>query len=449
MNKGIAFGAAATTVLNDLAVLFVFLLLGFFLRQKIKPLQKLFLPASLIGGAVALVLGPQVLNIIAIPKTWGGLATPMINVVLTCTIFGTILSKAKIKSYAGAINLIVLTYFAQMVVGTLVGIGLSTFWPNLPYSWGLMSVFTYWGGHGAATTAGTLFESMGVDGMVSLGIIMATLGLIIAMLAGMTVVNYGVRRGWATNMSKESASGADIVIPLPKDKQKPLGFSTIPSDAVNGLAMQACFVLLSMWLGRFLFLSLAKIPVAQIAYVMGKIPALLHGIVGAIIVWSVMRALKLDGYADKEAVDNISGVALEICICAATATLNLKLFASFLAPILIHMVAIIALMTFICCVLVRRWEGKDWFELCLMAYGQGHGSTPSGLALARCIDPDHKSTNWEAFGVALGVITPVTSTLAAVLPMAAMQSQWIPVGIGAVVSLACVFFGEKVLRKEV
>lgn len=447
MNKGLAFGAAATTVLNDLAVLMVFLLLGFVLRQKIKPLQKLFLPASLIGGAVALILGPQVAGLIAIPKTWGGLATPMINVVLTCTIFGTILNKSKIKSYAGAINLIVLTYFAQMLVGTLVGLGLSKVWTGMPSTWGIMSIFTYWGGHGAATTAGTLFESMGQQGMVSLGIIMATLGLIIAMLAGMTVVNFGVRRGWATNMTEASAKGEEIKLPIPVAEQKSLGKATIPSDAVNGLAMQLCFVLLSMWLGKVLFTSLAQVPVPQFAAIMSKIPALLHGIVGAIIVWGVMRQFKLDGFADKQAVDNISGVALEVCICAATATLNLKLFASFLAPILIHMVVIIALMTFICCVLVRRWEGKDWFELCLMAYGQGHGSTPSGLALARCIDPDHKSNNWEAFGVALGVFTPITSTLAAVLPIAAVQSPWIPIGLGAVVTAICVFCGEKLLRK--
>lgn len=444
----IAAGKVFSVAVDDLAVLLVFLLIGLVLRQVIKPLQKLFLPAGLVGGALALILGPQVLGLIEIPSTWSGMATPMINVVLTCTMFGTILSKSKIKTYAGAINLIILTYFAQMAVGTLVGIGLGKIWPDLPYSWGVMSVFTYWGGHGAATTAGTLFEDMGVSGMLSLGIILATLGLIIAMVAGMVVVNFGVRRGWATNMTVEK-SGEDIGNGfIPKEQQKSLGHATVSSDAINGLALQLAFVLLSMWLGKMIFTNLAKVPVAPIANVMGKIPALLYGIVGAAIVWAIMRKTHLDGYADKEAVDNISGVALEICICSATATLNLKLFASFLAPILIHMVCIIALMTIICVLLVRRWLKKDWFELCLMAFGQGHGSTPSGLALARCVDPDHKSTSWEAFGVALGCFSPVTSTLAAVLPILAVQSQWIPVGIGTAVTIACLLFGELVIRKQ-
>ena len=101
------------TAVTDLTLLMVFLLLGFVIREIVKPLQKLFLPSALIGGAVALILGPQVLGLIDIPESWSEMATPMINIVLTCTMFGTVLNKSKIKTYAGAINLVILTYFAQ------------------------------------------------------------------------------------------------------------------------------------------------------------------------------------------------------------------------------------------------------------------------------------------------------------------------------------------------
>jgi len=444
----IAISNVFTAAVDDLAILLVFLLVGLVLRQLITPLQKLFLPAGLVGGTLALILGPQVLGVIDIPNTWGGMATPMINIVLTCTIFGTVINKEKLKTYAGAINLIIFTYVAQMIVGTLSGIGLSKIWPELPYSWGVMAVFTYWGGHGAATTAGTLFEDLGNSGMLSLGIILATLGLIVAMVAGMAVVNYGVRRGWASNMSRNVNDGTKKKALIPLEDQKSLGKATVSSDAINGLALQLCFVLLSMLVGKVLFTLLAKIPIEPVANIMSKIPSLLHGIVGAIIVWSVMRKTKLDGFADQDAIGNISGVALEICICSATATLNLELFALYLAPILIHMVVIILLMTFICIILLKRWMKKDWFELCLMAFGQGHGSTPSGLALARCVDPDHKSISWEAFGVALGVVTPFTSMSAALLPIVAMQSQWLPVIIGGVATIVCLLIGELIIKRK-
>ena len=123
------------------------------------------------------------------------------------------ISKETLKKYAGAINVIFLTYFAQMIFGTLVGVALSENWPEMPYAWGLMAIFTYWGGHGAATTAGTLFEQMGNEGMLSLGI------------------------------------------------------ATVSSDVVNGLALQLAIVLLCMFVGEHLFKSLAKVPIPAFASV--------------------------------------------------------------------------------------------------------------------------------------------------------------------------------------
>ncbi len=447
MTNAVAFGRVFTVATSDLVLLMVFLLLGVFLLRICRPLKNLFLPAGLIGGAVALILGPQVLGWIEIPATWAGMATPMINIVLTTTIFGSMISKETLKKYAGAINVIFLTYFAQMIFGTLCGVVLSEKWPDMPYAWGMMAIFTYWGGHGAATTAGTLFEQMGNEGMLSLGIIMATLGLIVAMLAGMVWVNIGARLGWS-QYTKKSAGAGEAVVLLPEKDRRPLGVGTVSSDVVNGLAMQLAIVMLCMFVGEKLFKSLAMVPVPAFASVMKTIPALLHGIIGAFIVWYVMRKTHTDSYADLEGIKNIGGTALEICVCSATATLNLKLFAAYFVPILIHMVFIILLMSFITMVLLRRWLKRDWFELALMAFGQGHGSTPSGLALARCVDPEYKSDNWKAFGLAMGITTPFTSTFAAILPPLAMQSMWYVVALGGAVTLGCVLFGELVVRRQ-
>ena len=247
---------------------------------------------------------------------------------------------------------------------------------------------------------------------------------------------------------KNTDNKEDAPILLTGDQRKPIGFTTISSDVVNSLAFQLALVLLCMFVGKVLFTTLAKVPIAPFALVMSKIPALLYGIVGAFIVWFILRKTHTDGYADVKTIKNIGGVALEICVCSATATLDLELFASYLAPILLHMVCIILLMCFICMFLLRRWLKKDWFELALMAFGQGHGSTPSGLALARCVDPNSKSYAWEAFGMAIGVATPFTSLFAAVLPAVAMQSQWIIVGLGAIVTVVCVLFGELIIRRQ-
>lgn len=433
-----------STVAHDMMILMVFLLTGFVLRELIKPLQKIFLPAGVIGGTLALVMGPQVLGMIEIPKAWSGMASPMINIVLTCMIFGTVINRGKIKTYVGAIIIVALTYFAQLFVGTISGIGLSKIWPDLPYGWGIMTVFTFWGGHGAGSSAGALFEDLGVENMLSMGIVLATLGLIVAMIVGMILVNIGIRKGYATNL-KEGGTGK--IEPdggvIPVEKQKSLGKATVSSSGINGLALQVCFIMLSMWIGERIFKLIAMaIPQAT------NIPALLYGIVGAAILWAVMQKTKLDRYVDEMSVNTISGVALEVCIIAATATMNLTVFATYFLPITIHSIVITALMIFICMVVVRRWIKKDWFELAMLYFGQGTGSAPSGLALARCVDPDRKAISWDAFGVASGVFAPVSSTLVALLPILAMQSLWAVAGIGAAATVGLVLFGELVLKKS-
>ena len=84
-------------VVGDLGYLSLFLLAGLALRELVKPLQKLFLPAGLIGGVLALVMGPQVLGWIQIPKTFGGMAGPMIDIVLTCMILGTTVNRDRLR----------------------------------------------------------------------------------------------------------------------------------------------------------------------------------------------------------------------------------------------------------------------------------------------------------------------------------------------------------------
>ena len=53
-----------TELLKAVAILGVFLLIGAFLRAKAPFFRKLLLPASVIGGFLALIVGPRVLNLI-------------------------------------------------------------------------------------------------------------------------------------------------------------------------------------------------------------------------------------------------------------------------------------------------------------------------------------------------------------------------------------------------
>lgn len=57
-------------MLYALGVLSMFLLLGTYIRAKVGFLQRTFIPASVIGGFILLVLGPIGVGLLPIPKDW-------------------------------------------------------------------------------------------------------------------------------------------------------------------------------------------------------------------------------------------------------------------------------------------------------------------------------------------------------------------------------------------
>lgn len=431
------------TVFNDLMFVFLFLFIGFVIREIVKPFQKLFIPASVIGGLIALILGPQVFGMIELPETFSSMAGPMINVVLTAMVLGTAISKVKVKTYASVTNMVSFTYFAQLAVGATVGLILSKLWTALPDHWGVMGVFGYWGGHGASAAAGALFQELGIEGSLGIGMIFATLGLILAILVGMVLVNWGIRKGYGQEVQKESGNSHFYGGTIPKEKQVSIGEGVVSANGINSMALQFALIMVSIFLGSQIFKGIAIIfPGAA------NIPSLLYGMVGAGIIWGIMLKTKLDSYVDKKSINTLSGIALEICILSAVATLNLDLVTSLFVPIIIYTVLIILLMLVIFIVFGKRWIKNDWFETNLIIFGQGLGSTPTGFALARSVDPNQQTTSWEAFGVGVGLFALISSTLVAVIPFLAIKSDLLVIGLGLAVSIVNIIFGELLREKR-
>ena len=95
-------------------LLAVFMLMGFFIREYIKPLQKLFLPASLIGGLLILLLGQQVLGVVTVPDSYSGIPNVLIDIVMASLVFGVSFNRDKIFSYLDYVCVPMTAYGLQM-----------------------------------------------------------------------------------------------------------------------------------------------------------------------------------------------------------------------------------------------------------------------------------------------------------------------------------------------
>ena len=117
-----------SAILTDLTVLGVFLLLGMVIRQIVKPLQKIFLASSIIGGLLLLALGPQCLDLVAVPESFSGYSGAMIRFIMCALVFGTDISRNKLESYGDYMMVVHSVYGWQMALGLGLGVVMCKIW---------------------------------------------------------------------------------------------------------------------------------------------------------------------------------------------------------------------------------------------------------------------------------------------------------------------------------
>lgn len=383
------------TLRNDLLLVAIFMVIGFLVRERVKILQQLFLPSSLIGGAILLALGQQGVGLIEIPDSLGQFPGALIGIIMASLVFGVNISKNKIQSYLEYSCITMTAYGMQMGLGVVLGALLQRFWPGLPDGWGVMGVFSFHGGHGTAAAAGSEFEKYGLGQNMAVGMVLSTIGLVVAMIIGMMIVNYGIRRGWAAYV-KDPSRQPDYFYGgvLPTEQRKSIGQTVTTSISINHLALQFAWLMISYWMGKTLFGILGNyIPFLQ------SMPDVLYGILGGAICWQLLRIAGLSHFADIKTIKMISSFLLEIVVFSAVATLDLEFVSGNIGPILIYSVVLCSLSIAIILVLSRRFLKDEWFEKACMAIGAATGNTSTGLALLRALDPDSQSSAGDAHGI--------------------------------------------------
>lgn len=417
------------SLLKDFQVLAALMILAFIIREHSKPIQKLYIPTSMLAGFLGLVLGPQVLDLMEIPKSFGSYAGVLINVVLTCIVFSITFSKERLLHYIDYTCVCIAIWGMQLFVGLPLGNALSKFWPTLPEGWGLLGVFSFWGGHGTAGAAGTALEKLGSEGALGMGMILSTIGLVSAVTAGMVFVNWGIRKGWA-QYTKVPASGYDPSLGgvLEQDKQKPLGNLRVSASGINALVFQVCMILFCMWLGGIVFKTLGAFVPALL-----KVNAMVHGMLGAALVRTFMWKTKTDGYLCKSTVNQVSGCALDVLILGAVATIKLSLVSTFIVPILIYAFVSLGLTLVLGAYFCKKICREEWFERACCLFGMASGAVPTGLALVRAVDPEGKCSAPDAQGIASSAWSPVFGSMPAILPGLYFSSYISCVGIGGAI----------------
>lgn len=380
-----------THFIYSIGLLSLFLLIGVALRAKIKILQNLFLPASVIGGFLLLMLPipKEYINIYV--KIPGFLIVPIVASIP----LGLSFSNNK-KSFENILphGLIMMgVTMAQMGVGIISYLFLRKFIPNIYQIFGAELEFAFAGGHGTIGMLSNMLKEKNLsywDISQGVGSTFATFGLVGGILFGMVIINAGARKKMCNYVENPENIPLSLKIGYEKniEKQNSLGRETTFSTSIDTLGFHTALILGVTALSYFVFNFVKE---NKIMY-LKSINIWTYAIFIMFIVWGVMCKLNLKYLVDSKVKAKFSGMLTEYAIISAIASMPIKLIAQYIFPIIL--VSIIGFLVTAVYIFIfsKLFIKKDWFEHAIISFGMNTGIFITGLLLLRITDPELKSS---------------------------------------------------------
>ena len=427
------------------AILSVLLVAGKILRVQIPLLQKLYLPSSIVGGLLGLLLVTCFREHVPESLTDEMRQMPgfLINVIFATLFLGG--GVPKIRNLAASV-LPQLT-LAQIVVWGqyVVGVGLAGFLlvPAFKVSpaFGNLLELGFEGGHGTVGGMSEAFKAHGWEDGIALGYTVATAGMICGIALGMCLVNWAYARGYIKTVrpfGKRSLNERRGI--HPKDARPSAGRQTVLPDSVDSLAWHIAIVGIAVLIGFGILqgckaAEIALFPEAKTRLFLG-FPMFPLCMVGGALLQIVARLVKVDLLVDREQMTRISGAALDYLALSAVTTIQLSVVVANWMPLTIMVVAGIVWTVFAVMFFSPRLFKEAWFERGIAEFGQASGVTATGLLLLRTVDPDSKTIAAASFAGKQLLHEPAMNLWVALAFALVLTIGWMPVFLVSVAMLA-------------
>ena len=430
------------TLFSDAGIICALLLIGKFLRVKVRLIQKLFIPPSLLAGLLGLVFGPNGLGWIPLSGNVGTYSAILIAVVFGALPFSS--PRFKVKEVARRVGpMWAYSQFgmlAQWAVMGLFGLLVMRYiWPDLNPAFGVMLPTGFYGGHGTAAAIGSAFDSLGWDEAASLGMTTATIGVILAILGGLLFIKIATKKGTTSyiadfnELPDEYRSGL-----LPEEKREPTAMGTTSPISIDSHMFHLALVLVAAFCGYLMSRGVKmlapklELPVFSCAFVVGILIKLAFNKAGA------------ERYIDPRTTVSISSSATDLLVACGVASIKLGVVVKYALPLAVLTVVGIAATIFIVFYFGRHLNRKDWFEKSIFAWGWWTGTMAMGIALLRIVDPKQQSRAMDDYALAYLPCAPVEILLITFVPIlfAAGYGLWMMLGC-LVLSLLILFLARR------
>ena len=400
-------------------ILCVLLGIGHVLRSRIKLLQRLYLPSCVIGGLVGLLV-IQILSAASgncmvcrsvsgwldnITEPWRKIPSLLINIVFACLFLGVKLPTFSDLWKRSGPQVVYgqIVAWGQYVVGLgLWVLVLGWMFKDLPGMFAGILPVGFEGGHGTAAGMGPVFAEHGWPEGQDLAMTSATCGIMSAIVVGMILVNWAVRKGYAVK-HKQLAEQVedDSIAVIPVDQRPIAGRLTVNSDVIEAFSLHLVAVGLAVGIGMLIKEGLILIQ-AQSTYLtsnklLSSFPLFPLCMIGGLVIQFLEEKYDKHKLIDLGLIRRIQNSSLDFLVIAAIAMISINVVKTAWLPLLILVAAGIAWNVFCVMVLARRILPDAWFERAIAEMGQSMGVTATGLLLLRVVDPDYETPAADAF----------------------------------------------------
>lgn len=437
------------------------------IHRRFSIFERIYIPASVIAGVLGLLLvsliRPQLLDstllepldqLLGSLRGWPGYLIAIVFAAMLLQPPSSQRGGSSVRAVSCEALMVGVIALGQTAIGLLLTACLIQPFYDVPNSFGMLIETGFAGGHGTAAAMGQVFATpelafpVGLD----LGLLMATIGLVYGTLSGIVLINVVLRNPQAFAVPPRLASDALAAAALRSGEAQdtpPDANPLVPPRGVSSrFAAQALWIAVAFGIGLALQATVLRVaerldrpagnaaatevtsPAAaapdsaqftqasqpasplnnKLSWVslVGGFPMFIYTLLSGLIVSRLLVWQRRAHWLDGPAGGRLSGIAMDLLVVAAIATLNLEAVATYLIPMTLLFLGGAFWSGFCLLVLAPRMLPKPhWFELGLINYGMSTGTTATGFVLLRLVDPELRTAAAKDYALAAPLSAPL------------------------------------------
>ena len=399
----------------DLGFAALLLLCGQLVRSHVEVAQRLFLPASVIGGFLGLALGPNggdLLPMSPVISTYPGILIALVFATLPFASDRQTVQASVSKRVSGLWAFSSVAILLQWGIGIVLTVGLlQVVWTGLNPGFGALIAAGFVGGHGTAAAIGESFRELGWPEAGSLAMTSATVGILSSIVGGMVWVKWGARSGHTQFVTRFEDLPRSLRTGLaPEGERESMGAGTVSGNSIDSLALHLGLICVAALGGYYLSTWSSGLT----AY--GKLPVFCMAYIAALVLHRLLRATQAEHYVDARTMTHLGGALTDLLVVFGIASIKPAVLIEYAAPLALLFAAGIGICGFLFRLLGPRFFTAYWFERSLFTWGWITGVTAMAIALLRIVDPRNESAVLADYGLAYLFIAPLEIGLVAAMP---------------------------------